>query len=112
MTIPQVVGMYKNDRTRKEILVDFGFRLPSALDNRPLTFEEFEHRVNQVLYVSATPGPYELTKSAGVVVEQIIRPTGLLDPMWKSGLSVARWTTCSDRSATPCRKISGCWLRL
>src|SRR5262249_39967454 len=79
-TIPQLHGMYHGDRSRKEILVAHGFRLPSALDNRPLTFEEFEHRVNQVVYVSATPGPYELTKSAGVVVEQIIRPTGLVDP--------------------------------
>ncbi len=79
-TIPQLHGMYHGDRSRKEILVSHGFRLPSALDNRPLTFEEFEHRVNQVLYVSATPGPYELTKTAGTVVEQIIRPTGLLDP--------------------------------
>jgi excinuclease ABC subunit B len=79
-TVPQLHGMYHGDRSRKEVLVAHGFRLPSALDNRPLTFEEFEHRVNQVLYVSATPGPYELTKTAGVVVEQIIRPTGLLDP--------------------------------
>ncbi|RPI12265.1 MAG: excinuclease ABC subunit UvrB, partial [Acidobacteriales bacterium] len=79
-TIPQLRGMYHGDRSRKETLVDFGFRLPSALDNRPLTFEEFEHRVDQVVYVSATPGPYELTKSAGIVVEQIIRPTGLIDP--------------------------------
>jgi excinuclease ABC subunit B len=72
--------MYHGDRSRKETLVSHGFRLPSALDNRPLTFEEFEHRVNQLIYVSATPGPYELTKSAGVIVEQIIRPTGLVDP--------------------------------
>jgi len=79
-TVPQLHGMYHGDRSRKETLVEFGFRLPSALDNRPLTFEEFEHRVNQLVYVSATPGPYELTKSAGVVVEQIIRPTGLVDP--------------------------------
>ena len=79
-TIPQVRGMYHGDRSRKEVLVAHGFRLPSALDNRPLTFEEFEHRVNQLIYVSATPGPYELTKAAGVVVEQIIRPTGLVDP--------------------------------
>jgi excinuclease ABC subunit B len=79
-TIPQLHGMYHGDRSRKEILVGHGFRLPSALDNRPLTFEEFEHRVNQLIYVSATPGPYELTKAAGVVVEQIIRPTGLVDP--------------------------------
>ena len=79
-TIPQLRGMYRGDRSRKETLVAYGFRLPSALDNRPLTFEEFEHRVNQVIYVSATPGPYELTRSAGVVAEQIIRPTGLVDP--------------------------------
>ncbi|HSB12940.1 MAG TPA: excinuclease ABC subunit UvrB [Bryobacteraceae bacterium] len=79
-TVPQLRGMYHGDRSRKETLVQFGFRLPSALDNRPLTFEEFEHRVNQVVYVSATPGPYELTKSAGVVAEQVIRPTGLVDP--------------------------------
>ena len=79
-TVPQLHGMYHGDRSRKEVLVSHGFRMPSALDNRPLTFEEFEHRVTQVIYVSATPGPYELTKAAGVVVEQIIRPTGLLDP--------------------------------
>ena len=80
MSIPQVVGMYKNDRTRKEILVEFGFRLPSALDNRPLTFEEFEDHLNQVIYMSATPGPYELEKAKGHVVEQLIRPTGVVDP--------------------------------
>ena len=79
-TVPQLRGMYAGDRSRKEVLVEYGFRMPSALDNRPLTFEEFEHRTNQLMYVSATPGPYELTKSAGVVVEQIIRPTGLIDP--------------------------------
>jgi excinuclease ABC subunit B len=79
-TIPQLHGMYHGDRSRKEVLVNHGFRLPSALDNRPLTFEEFEHRAAQLIYVSATPGPYELTKSAGIVVEQIIRPTGLVDP--------------------------------
>src|SRR5207253_3982220 len=79
-TIPQLQGMFHGDRSRKQVLVNYGFRLPSALDNRPLTFQEFENRVNQVVYVSATPGPYELTKSAGVVVEQIIRPTGLVDP--------------------------------
>src|SRR5258706_6940798 len=80
MTIPQVVGMYKNDRTRKEILVDFGFRLPSALDNRPLTFEEFEGHLNQVVHMSATPGPYEHERSERIV-EQLIRPTGVVDPM-------------------------------
>ncbi len=79
-TIPQVRGMFFGDRSRKEILVKYGFRLPSALDNRPLNFAEFESRLNQVIYVSATPGPYELTKSGGVVVEQLVRPTGLTDP--------------------------------
>jgi excinuclease ABC subunit B len=79
-TVPQLRGMYHGDRSRKENLVEYGFRLPSALDNRPLTFEEFERRTNQLIYVSATPGPYELTKAVGVVVEQVIRPTGLTDP--------------------------------
>src|SRR5579884_333081 len=79
-TVPQLHAMWHGDRSRKENLIQYGFRLPSALDNRPLKFEEFEARVNQAVYVSATPGPYELTKSAGVVIEQIIRPTGLVDP--------------------------------
>jgi len=79
-TIPQVHGMWFGDRSRKQNLVDYGFRLPSAMDNRPLKFDEFENRVHQTIYVSATPGPYELTQSAGVVVEQVIRPTGLVDP--------------------------------
>src|SRR6201995_3642602 len=80
VTVPQLHGMWHGDRSRKQNLVDYGFRLPSAMDNRPLKFDEFETRTNQIVYVSATPGPYELTKSSGVVVEQIIRPTGLLDP--------------------------------
>jgi excinuclease ABC subunit B len=79
-TVPQLRGMYHGDRSRKENLVEYGFRLPSALDNRPLTFEEFEKRTNQIVYVSATPGPYELTRTGGVFVEQVIRPTGLTDP--------------------------------
>ena len=79
-TVPQLRGMYAGDRSRKTTLVEYGFRLPSALDNRPLSFEEFEHRVGQSIYISATPGPYELTKTGGEVVEQIIRPTGLIDP--------------------------------
>lgn len=79
-TIPQVSGMYGGDRSRKMVLVDYGFRLPSALDNRPLNFNEFESMVNQVIFVSATPGDYELEKTGGVVVEQVVRPTGLLDP--------------------------------
>src|SRR5882757_8879041 len=79
-TVPQLHAMYHGDRSRKQTLVNYGFRMPSALDNRPLNFEEFEHRTGQIVYVSATPGPYELTRSAGVVVEQVIRPTGLVDP--------------------------------
>ena len=80
VSVPQISGMYHGDRSRKQTLVEHGFRLPSALDNRPLTFEEWEHMVNQVIFVSATPGPYELEKCKGVVVEQVIRPTGLVDP--------------------------------
>ena len=81
VTLPQVRGMYNGDRMRKQTLVDYGFRLPSALDNRPLTFSEFEEHINQAIYVSATPGDYELEKTDGKFVEQIIRPTGLLDPL-------------------------------
>ncbi|HEY2038938.1 MAG TPA: excinuclease ABC subunit UvrB [Edaphobacter sp.] len=81
VTVPQLHGMWHGDRSRKQNLIDYGFRLPSALDNRPLRFEEFESRTGQIIYVSATPGPYELTKAAGVVTEQIIRPTGLVDPI-------------------------------
>jgi excinuclease ABC subunit B len=81
VTIPQLIGMYRGDRSRKETLVEYGFRLPSALDNRPLMFEEFQERVHQVVYVSATPSEYEMKKSHGKIVEQIIRPTGLSDPL-------------------------------
>lgn len=81
VTIPQIGGMYKGDRSRKETLVEYGFRLPSALDNRPLRFEEFERLAPQTIYVSATPGPYELEKSQGEVIDQVVRPTGLLDPI-------------------------------
>ena len=81
MTMPQIRGMYNGDKARKQQLIDYGFRLPSALDNRPLTFEEFEKHINQIVYISATPGPYELEKTDGKFVEQIIRPTGLLDPI-------------------------------
>jgi excinuclease ABC subunit B len=80
ITIPQLQGMFRGDRSRKQTLVDYGFRLPSALDNRPLSFEEFEIRVRQLVYVSATPGPYEVQQAAGRIVEQIVRPTGLMDP--------------------------------
>ncbi len=80
VTIPQIKGMYRGDRSRKETLVEYGFRLPSAVDNRPLTFDEFRERTGQIVYVSATPGPYELERTGGEVVEQVIRPTGLTDP--------------------------------
>jgi excinuclease ABC subunit B len=80
-TVPQIGGMYNGDRSRKQTLIDYGFRLPSALDNRPLTFAEFEQRMNNVIYVSATPGPYEISRSGGRIVEQVIRPTGLMDPI-------------------------------
>jgi excinuclease ABC subunit B len=80
VTVPQIGGMYKGDRARKETLVEYGFRLPSALDNRPLKFEEFERICPQTIYVSATPGAFELKKSEGQVVEQVVRPTGLVDP--------------------------------
>jgi excinuclease ABC subunit B len=79
-TVPQVAGMYGGDRSRKLVLVDYGFRLPSAMDNRPLNFHEFEHMIGQTVFVSATPGDYELEKTGGVVIEQVVRPTGLLDP--------------------------------
>lgn len=81
VTLPQIRGMFRGDRSRKQTLVEHGFRLPSALDNRPLTFEEFESKARQIIYVSATPGDYEIERSEGVVVEQLIRPTGLLDPL-------------------------------
>src|SRR5205814_9331646 len=81
VTVSQVRAMYGGDRSRKRNLVEYGFRLPSALDNRPLKFDEFTGMINQVIYVSATPADYELQESGGVVVEQVIRPTGLLDPL-------------------------------
>ena len=80
VTVPQVGGMYKGDRSRKQTLVDFGFRMPSALDNRPLKFSEFEEKVNQTIYVSATPADYEINKSENVIIEQVVRPTGLKYP--------------------------------
>ena len=97
VTMPQIQGMYRGDRSRKQTLVDFGFRLPSALDNRPLTFEEFQKRVNQVIYVSATPATYELTRAKGHVVEQIVRPTGLMDPRIEVRPARTRWTPFSKR---------------
>ena len=81
VSLPQIRGMYNGDRARKETLVNYGFRLPSALDNRPMRFEEFQEKINQVIYVSATPGDYELEQTHGEIIEQIIRPTGLLDPI-------------------------------
>jgi excinuclease ABC subunit B len=98
VTLPQIKAMWGGDRSRKTALVDFGFRLPSAMDNRPLTFNEFEEVVNQTIFVSATPGDYELRKSEGVIVEQIIRPTGLIDPQIEVRPASTRSTTCSTRS--------------
>ena len=84
VTVPQIGGMYYGDRSRKMTLVEHGFRLPSAMDNRPLTFDEWEDDGQQIIFVSATPADYELEKSGGVIVEQVIRPTGLVDPRWRS----------------------------
>ena len=109
ITVPQLNGMYWGDRTRKETLVEYGFRLPSALDNRPLSFEEFEARVPQVIYVSATPANYERKKSGDRVVEQIIRPTGLIDPPWKSSRPAIRWMTFLRKSKTGLPGRSGSW---
>jgi len=108
MTLPQVRGMYHGDRSRKETLVEYGFRLPSALDNRPLNFGEFEERVVQAVYVSATPGPYEYEHSQQIV-EQVIRPTGLTDPI--SGLSppAGRSMTCYTRSGNESKRESAAW---
>ena len=99
VTLPQVRAMYNGDRARKTTLVDYGFRLPCAFDNRPLKFPEFEQRLNQVVYVSATPGEYERTRS-GQIVEQVIRPTGLLDPALRSARWRGRSTTSSGRSTS------------
>lgn len=91
VTVPQIGGMYRGDRSRKETLVEYGFRLPSALDNRPLRFEEFERLAPQTIYVSATPGPYELEKSGGEIIDQVVRPTGLLIQKLKFVLSRFKW---------------------
>ena len=110
VTVPQLHGMWHGDRSRKQNLVEYGYRLPSAMDNRPLRFEEFENRTNQVMYVSATPGPYELTQSGGVVVEQIIRPTGLVDPQVEvRPVQAARSMTCSQKFAIAPKKASASW---
>jgi excinuclease ABC subunit B len=108
VTVPQLNGMFNGDRSRKRTLVDFGFRLPSALDNRPLRFEEFLERTRQIVFVSATPAEYELRESGGAVVEQIIRPTGLVDPEVEVRPARGRWTTCWRRSGSARRRGSGC----
>ena len=92
VTLPQLRAMYAGDRSRKESLIEYGFRLPSALDNRPLKFDEFVERINQIVYVSATPGPYEMDVETNMA-QQIIRPTGLLDPKVEVRPSKARWMT-------------------
>ena len=108
MTLPQVRGMYNGDISRKTTLVEFGFRLPSALDNRPLHFKEFEDHINQVVFVSATPGPLELERTS-TVVEQVIRPTGLLDPTIEVKPTTGRSTTFCTRSGSAWKRKSECW---
>lgn len=108
VTLPQVRAMYNGDRARKESLVEYGFRLPCAFDNRPLKFPEFEERYHQAVFVSATPGDYE-REHADQVAEQVIRPTGLLDPGWRCGRWKARSTTWWTRSACGSRETSGRW---
>ena len=110
VTVPQIGGMYEGDMSRKRTLVDHGFRLPSALDNRPLTFEEFTDRIGQTVYLSATPGPYELSRTGGEFVEQVIRPTGLVDPRGRGrSRPRARSTTWCTRSGCAPSATSGCW---
>ncbi len=109
VTVPQIGGMYRGDRARKETLVEYGFRLPSALDNRPMKFEEFEALAPQTIYVSATPGAYELDKSGGEVVDQVVRPTGLLDPIIEVRPWRLRSTICCQRSACARPSTSACW---
>ena len=108
MSVPQIRGMYHGDRSRKETLVEYGFRLPSALDNRPLTFPEFEKHMGYTIYTSATPGPYEMEK-ADQVVEQIIRPTGLVDPQVEVRPTKTRSIICSWRSASGWKRANESW---
>jgi excinuclease ABC subunit B len=109
VTIPQIRGMFAGDHSRKLTLVEHGFRLPSALDNRPLRFDEWEARIHQALFVSATPGPYELEKCGGEVVEQIIRPTGLVDPLVHVRPARGRSPTLSRRSIAASNAMSVSW---
>ncbi len=109
VTVPQIRGMYEGDRARKQTLVDFGFRLPSALDNRPLKFQEFEALAGQTVFVSATPGPYELTKTKGEIVEQIIRPTGLVDPPIIIHPSNGQMEDLAARIEVAAKKRNGAW---
>ena len=108
-TVPQIGAMYEGDVSRKRALVEHGFRLPSAIDNRPLTWDEFSERIGQTVYLSATPGPYELQRVSGEVVEQVIRPTGLIDPRSSSSRPRARSTTWWTRSGRVPSGQSGCW---
>ena len=108
MTVPQIGGMYEGDRSRKQTLVAHGFRLPLALDNRPLRFDEFIEKVPQAIFVSATPGRTSCA-CRGAIVEQIIRPTGLVDPEIEVRPTRTRSTICSPRSACARRPASACW---
>lgn len=109
VTVPQIGGMYEGDMSRKRNLVEYGFRLPSAVDNRPLTWEEFADRIGQTVYLSATPGPYELNRTGGEFVEQVIRPTGLVDPEVVVKPTKDRSTTWSPRSGTGPPRTNGSW---
>jgi Helicase subunit of the DNA excision repair complex len=109
VTVPQIGGMYEGDMSRKRTLVEHGFRLPSAMDNRPLKWEEFTDRIGQTVYLSATPGDYELGRTGGEVVEQVIRPTGLVDPRSWSSRPRGRSTTWCTRSGCGSRRTSASW---
>lgn len=109
VSVPQIRAMYGGDRARKQNLVEFGFRLPAAFDNRPLKFEEFQEMTNQVIYVSATPADFELQEAEGVVVEQVIRPTGLLDPEIEVRPSENQIDDLMNEILIRCEKMSVCW---
>lgn len=109
VTVPQIGAMYGGDRSRKINLVEYGFRLPAALDNRPLKFDEFESLVGQTIYMSATPADYELEQSNGVVVEQVVRPTGLLDPLLRCAPLPTRLTTSSVKLRILLTRENACW---
>jgi excinuclease ABC subunit B len=109
VTVPQIGGMYRGDKARKTVLHEFGFRLPSCMDNRPLKFEEWEAYRPSTVFVSATPGPWEMERTGGTFAEQVIRPTGLVDPVTEIRPSRARWTTCWPSAAPSSARADACW---